>query len=152
MIRKSRQSDIDEIVSIWLEASIQAHDFIDSEFWKSKVKDMKEVYIPSGETYVLEQEGVIKGFISLSDETLAAIFVAPDSQGKGFGSRLMRKARDIRDSMNLTVYKDNVKSIEFYKKCGFKIEHEQIDEHTGYPELVMKYSSSSADNRIPRVK
>ncbi len=34
-----------------------AHDFVKSEFWKSKVDDMREIYIPSGETYVYEEEG-----------------------------------------------------------------------------------------------
>ena len=53
MIRRFQQTDIDQVISIWLEASIKAHDFIESEFWKSKVKDMREIYIPSGETYVM---------------------------------------------------------------------------------------------------
>ena len=141
MIRRLQQSDIDTIISIWLEASIQAHDFINSEFWKSKVKDMREIYLPAGETYIYEQEGLIKGFISLSNDTVAAIFVSPDSQGEGIGTQLMRKAKDIRDNLNLTVYKDNLKSIEFYKKSGFKIQQEQIDRHTGHPELVMEYTS-----------
>jgi len=29
MIRKFQQSDIDQVISIWLEASIKAHDFVD---------------------------------------------------------------------------------------------------------------------------
>lgn len=141
MIRNFQQPDIDQVISIWLEASIKAHDFVDSEFWNSKVKDMREIYIPSGETYVCEEEGIIKGFVSLYNDTIAAIFVSPDSQGTGIGMQLMRKAKDVRDNLNLTVYKENTKSIEFYRKCGFKIEQEQIDKHTGHPELVMKFNS-----------
>ena len=141
MIRNFQQSDIDQVISIWLEASIKAHEFVDSEFWKSKVKDMREIYIPSGETYVYEEGGIIKGFVSLYNDTLGAIFVSPDSQGTGIGMQLMRKAKDVRDNLNLTVYKENTKSIEFYKKCGFIIKQEQIDKHTGHPELVMKFNS-----------
>jgi putative acetyltransferase len=44
MIREFQQSDIDQIISVWLKASIEAHDFVDSEFWKSKARDMREVY------------------------------------------------------------------------------------------------------------
>ena len=141
MIRKFRQSDIDQVMSIWLEASIKSHDFIDSEFWESKIKDMRELYIPSGETYVYEEGDIIKGFLSLNNDTLAALFVSPDSQEKGIGMQLMRKAKDVRENLSLTVYKENIKSIEFYQKCGFKIEQEQIDRHTGHPELVMKLRS-----------
>lgn len=140
MIRNFQQSDIDQVINIWLTASIKAHDFVNSEFWKSKVKDMREIYIPITETYVYEEEEVIKGFVSLHEDTLAAIFVFPDSQRAGIGNQLMRKAKKVRDNLKLTVYKENISSIEFYKKCGFKVEFEQIDEHTGYPELVMKFN------------
>lgn len=141
MIRKFQQSDIDQVISIWLEASIKAHDFVGSGFWKSKVTDMREIYIPSGETYVYEEEGIIQGFVSLCNDTIAAIFVSPDSQGKGIGRQLIQKAKDVRDILNLTVYKQNQKSIEFYKKCAFTIEQERIDEKTGHPELLMKFNS-----------
>ena len=141
MIRKFKQPDIDQVISIWLEASIKAHDFVSSDFWKSKVKDMREIYIPSGETYVFEEESIIQGFVSLHNDTIAAIFVSPDSQGKGIGKQLIRKTKEVRDVLNLTVYKENIKSIEFYKKCGFSIEQEQLDKHTGHPERAMKFNS-----------
>ena len=141
MIRQYHQTDIDQVISIWLEASIKAHDFADSDFWKSKVKDMREIYIPSGETYVYEEGNVIKGFISLNSDSLAAIFVSPDYQGRGIGMQLMKKAKELRDNLSLTVYKDNIKSIGFYLKTGFKIEQEQVDKHTGQPEWVMKFKS-----------
>ena len=148
MIRKFQPNDIDQVIDIWLESSIKAHGFISRDFWNSKVNDMREIYIPSGETYVYEKEGRITGFASLYNNTLAAIFVLVDFQGTGIGRRLMKKAKDVRDHLNLTVYKANSKSIEFYKKCGFKIEKEQIDEHTGHPELVMTFSRSQNTDAI----
>lgn len=141
MIRKFKQSDIDEVISIWLEASIKAHDFVNRDFWKSKVKDMREIYIPSAETFVYGDERIIQGFVSLYNDTIAAIFVSPDSQGKGIGKLLIQKAKDVRVNLNLTVYKENQKSVLFYEKHGFTIEKEQIDKHTGHPELLMKFNS-----------
>ena len=141
MIRKFNVSDLNQVVNVWLEASIEAHDFIRSDFWQSKAKDMREIYIPSAENYVFESDKKILGFISLYDDTLAAIFVSPDYQGTGIGQQLMEKAKNVRHHLSLTVYKENQRSIEFYKQSVFEITHEQIDEHTNHPELVMTLSS-----------
>ena len=141
MIRKYEQSDIDQILKIWLTASIIAHKFVPKDFWKSKVKDIKEIYIPMAETYVYEDRGIVEGFIALIDNTIAAVFVTPGNQGKGIGKLLINKAKKIRKNLNLCVYKENQNSTEFYKKCGFIVKKEQIDELTGHPELVMEFNS-----------
>lgn len=141
MIREYRQADIDQVLAIWLTASIEAHNFIEPHFWESKVSEMRDVYIPASETFVLEYEEKINGFYSLYGNTLAAIFVAPESQGKGMGTALLDDAKNRRESLQLSVYKENVPGIKFYEKHGFISLDEQIDEHTGHPELIMKYHS-----------
>ncbi len=144
MIRKFKKCDMEEILSIWLNASIKAHDFIEREFWESKVTDMRDIYLPAAETYVYDTEGVVKGFISLYNDTLAAIFVSPNIQGKGIGKQLMAKAKKINKNLNLSVYKKNKRSIKFYEQSGFKIVKEQIDENTGHPEILMVFNTLNA--------
>jgi putative acetyltransferase len=141
MIRQFELSDMEQVLSIWLDASIKAHNFIAKEFWESKLSAMRDVYLPSAENYVYDEKGIIKGFVSLDYNTLAAIFVLPGIQGKGIGKQLMAKTKTVRNHLNLTVYKENKKSIGFYKKCGFKVLKEQIDEHTGHTELFMVFNS-----------
>jgi len=142
MIRNFEYSDMEHVLDIWLEASIKAHDFIDKDFWKSNVSDMRDKYLPSAETYVYVEEGVVRGFCSLSGETLAAIFVSPEFQGNGIGQQLISKVKSLRKCLNLTVYKYNHNSIEFYKKCGFKILKEKVDKYTGHTEILMEYKSN----------
>ena len=139
MIRRFQQHDTESVLKIWLDASIDAHDFIPRQFWESNVDAMRETYLPMAETYVWDAEGSVRGFVSLCGDTLAAIFVSPEFQAMGIGTRLMAQAKAVRRSLNLTVYKENDKSIAFYRKCGFEIASEQIDEHTGHPELVMVF-------------
>jgi len=67
--------------------------------------------------------------------------VVPGAQGEGIGSQLMDKAKEVRQSLTLTVYKENKNSIGFYERYGFKIVEEKIDEHTGHAELVMTFNS-----------
>lgn len=130
---------MDQVITIWLETSIQAHDFISDEFWLSKVKDMRDIYLPSSETYVYIEQEKIRGFLSLHKNTLAALFVHPDSQRAGIGSQLMQSAKAARETLTVSVYKENFNSIMFYKKCGFRIEAEQVDTHTLHPELLMTF-------------
>jgi len=49
----------------------------------------------------------------------------PSDQGTGIGKQLMDKSKKVRQNLNLTVYKENQKSVGFYKECGFKTEREQ---------------------------
>lgn len=103
------------------------------EYWESKVDDMRNVYIPASETYVYERDGSIKGFISIYENNIAAIFVSPTLQGKGIGSELIKFVKNTNKELSLCVYKSNIKSISFYKKHGFQKECEQIDEQTNFP-------------------
>ncbi|AIA75794.1 N-acetyltransferase [Vreelandella sp. 21] len=139
MIRKCRETDIDQILEIWLSASIKAHAFVEAEFWASKVNEMRDVYIPASETFVFESDNQIAGFYSLYGNTLAAVFVSPSLQGRGVGAAMLDDAKSRRECLQLTVYRENTPSINFYKKQGFISLGEQVDEQTGHPELVMEY-------------
>lgn len=139
MIKKFQEYDIEEVLDIWLKASIIAHDFIDSSYWVSELNNMRQTYIPDSETYVYENQHGICGFFSLNENILAAIFIKPVHQGKGIGTKLLKKAKELRNNLKLTVYKENPKSILFYKKAGFKFVKKQEDEHTGHSELILQW-------------
>lgn len=139
MIRKYMEDDIQEILEIWLSASIKAHAFIEPSFWESQVANMRDIYIPSSQTYVYEKEDRVLGFCSLLDNTIAAIFVSPTFQGQGIGKKLINHAKENRSELSLSVYKENKASIQFYLSQGFQIVSEQQDVHTGKQECVMKY-------------
>ena len=139
MIRKFTKEDMEQVLRIWVEASVKSHDFVNSDFWCSKIDDMRNIYIPSCETFVFEDEQMIIGFMSISENTLAALFVLPDMQGQGIGTQLLNFAKEMRSELKLSVYKVNILSVRFYEKNGFNIQKEQIDVHTGHPEFNMKW-------------
>ncbi|ACL73682.1 acetyltransferase [Thioalkalivibrio sulfidiphilus HL-EbGr7] len=141
MIRDYREADIDQVMDIWLSASIKAHDFVEPAYWESKLSDMRSVYIPTSETFVFEVNGQVAGFYCLFGNALAAIFVSPDYQGRGIGACLLNDAKSRRESLTLTVYRANDRSIKFYERHGFHSRGEQMDSYTGHPELIMEYRS-----------
>lgn len=139
MIRKLDNKDVNRIMEIWLESTIKAHSFIEKEYWQSNYNTVKYVYIPIAETYVYEENDVIKGFISIIDkEFIGALFVDNDYQGLGVGSKLINFVLNKYDTLSLAVYKENFKSVRFYKKMGFEILSEEINEDSKHPEYIMK--------------
>ncbi len=137
MIRPIKPQEIEAVLDIWLIASIQAHDFIEAEFWRSQLDNMRDVYLPASEVFVYEQAGDVVGFYALYEDNLAAIFVAPSCQGKGVGKALIADAKTRRKSLTLSVYKENQASYQFYVSQGFNVVSEQEDEHTGHLEITM---------------
>lgn len=152
MVRESKPEDTEAILRIWLETSVKAHDFMPSSFWEGQVAAMRDTYLPSADTYVYTDPatGEIAGFVSLLDQTIAALFVHPSAQQKGIGKQLMRWAKQKHDRLMLQVYAENAGALAFYKKQGFRIRRKQIDESTGHPEYVMDFSA--ARSRIGREK
>ena len=141
MIRKFRKEDEEEVLQIWLSASVEAHDFIAASFWESKLDEMKGSYLPSSDTYVYEDaKGKVTGFISLVDNYIAAVFVAPEEQGKGVGAQLIGKAKELFDTLELSVYTRNKKAVAFYQKHGFTKKEEKVEANTGEQETIMIYS------------
>ncbi|MDD4956285.1 MAG: GNAT family N-acetyltransferase [Candidatus Omnitrophica bacterium] len=139
MVRAFVRSDMERVLDIWLKASIKAHNFIEEKFWESKLGEMRDVYLASSEIYVYEDGGRVEGFLALCGNTVAALFVSPVCQGRGIGGCLMDKAKEVRDGLCLAVYKENVSSIRFYERHGFRVLEERVDGHTGHMELLMAF-------------
>lgn len=137
MIREYSAADTQTVLDIWLTASIKAHDFMSPEFWELQVDNMRDIYLPASRTYVFQGDGEVRGFYSLYEGSLAAIFVSPQHQGCGIGKQLMQHAKLECPNLSLNVYKENQATIEFYLSQGFKIVSEQADEHTGHQEYTM---------------
>jgi len=139
MIRSIENKDIDKIMNIWLMSTIKAHDFIQKEYWEKNYNIVKDIYIPMAETFVFEDEECIKGFISIiNNEFIGALFVDIDFQNSGIGKKLINHVTDRYKNLNLAVYKENKKSVDFYINRGFKITKEQINEDSGYNEYIMQ--------------
>lgn len=146
MIRKYEKKDLDTILTIWLDASIIAHDFIAQSYWEGKVGDMRNTYIPASDTFVYidEQSGKVEGFISLVDNYIAAVFVEPSKQGKGIGKQLISCVKQLYDELSLGVYSENLNSVAFYEKQGFVVVEEKEEEDTKHFELVMTFKKATS--------
>lgn len=140
MIRRLEHRDLEDVVRIWLEASLAAHDFIPAAYWQEKTTDMRDTYLLQSETFVYENERLQpSGFLSLVDNYIAAVFVAPDMQGQGIGKALIQYAKSKHTILSLGVYSRNRKSVEFYLRQGFVVKAEQTEPDTGEMETLMEF-------------
>ncbi len=139
MTRLMKPREIDAVVDIWFAASLQAHSFIPEAFWRAGRTAMRNEYLPGAETWVYEDDNKIVGFCSLAGERLAALFVSPEFQGAGVGTRLLNHAKSIRSRLELSVYVENQRAYAFYARRGFGSVRERIDPHSGQRETVMEF-------------
>ena len=104
---------------------------------KEDEKDLKPLELALDVVY--EDNDDIRGFISvINNDFIGALFVKKNHQGQGIGKNLIDYAKNLYDKLSLAVYKENEKALEFYKKMGFKIISENINEDTNCVEYIMK--------------
>lgn len=54
MIRKYKTDDIDALIAIWDKAEVLAHPFLPTEVRNQVREDMRSIYLPNAEIWVLE--------------------------------------------------------------------------------------------------
>lgn len=139
MIRKFSDNDINRIMTIWFEANIDSHDFVNPDYWKEKYNEVRSM-IPQAEVYVCETDNIIKGFIGLTDDYIAGIFVDKLYRSEGIGTALLDFAKGIRNRLVLSVYEKNKSAVRFYEKSGFIIESTGTDSDTLQTEYTMSWN------------
>ncbi len=138
MIRKLQEPDIDQVADIWLDTNLKAHDFIPAQYWKDNFESVKKMLLQS-EVYVYENETThnIDGFLGLSANYIAGIFVRSTAQSRGIGKLLLDFAKAKKGHLTLSVYQKNARAVKFYQRESFQIQHKNIDENTGEKEYTM---------------
>lgn len=139
MIRKMKEVEVDTLVSLWFKASVQAHRFIPEDFWQSQMLAMKETYLPNSDTYIYKEDNHILGFISYHQGFIPALFVSPNAQSQGIGSKLLDFIKQQYSQLQLVVYVQNHRAHSFYLAQGFKDSGRQLCEHTEHEEILMEW-------------
>lgn len=138
MIRHLNETDLTEILSVWLNTNLQAHSFIPAEYWKENYDIVKQM-LPQAEVYVYEQNGHIAGFIGLMEQEIAGLFVQDTLQSKGIGKQLLDYVKKRKSCLTLHAYRKNQRAVQFYLREQFYIQSQETDSSTSEREYVMKW-------------
>ncbi|MGL4715795.1 MAG: GNAT family N-acetyltransferase [Aeromonas sp.] len=142
MLRRSRPKDMEDIVEIWLLASLQAHDFVDASCWWRAQEELRTRYLEHASIWVFEEGGVLHGFVALVDDYLAALYVRPGQQRHGIGHALLQRAKEQGRSLHARVFVENEEAVRFYRRHGFVIEAEVADPLTGHLQYQIHCTST----------
>ena len=138
MIRKMKDSELEKVSQIWLDSNLEAHDFIDKNFWLDNYPMVKEQF-KTAEIYV-DAESEVKGFVGLQGDYIAGIFVEKSYRNQGIGKKLINFLKKNHQELSLDVYDKNIRAKQFYERNGFEVSTQSIERETGEKEsrLVWK--------------
>ncbi|MFQ1012595.1 GNAT family N-acetyltransferase [Gilliamella apicola] len=136
MIREFKSADLDKVMEIWLQGNEQAHNFIDSNFFKQNF-DIVEMLIPMSTVYVQDLDGV-KGFVGITENYISGLFVEQGYRRQGTGKALVNKAKQRYNELFVHVYKKNTDAINFFLSQNFEIISESINEESNESELLLR--------------
>lgn len=139
-IRKANKEDINRVMNIWLQANLEAHNFVDPNYWKDNFAVVKQE-IQSADIFVVEVKNEIVGFAGLKEDYLAGIFFDQKVRHQGLGTELLNYLKQRYPQLILDVYQKNLAAINFYRKNGFKIIQEKEYQNQNLNEYQMMWKS-----------
>jgi GNAT superfamily N-acetyltransferase len=129
LIRKSREADMAVMLAIINDAAQAYRGVIPADRWHEPYMPMHELVeeIAAGVVFwVAEQEGRLLGVMGIQDKGDVALvrhaYVAPSTQRKGVGTRLLRHVEGLNSKPVLIgTWADASWAIEFYRRNGFTV-------------------------------
>lgn len=140
MIRESQSNDMASLLALWMKSTLYAHPFIEARYWHESEHLVRDVYLPAAQTWVWEEDGILKGFASVMEARfLGALFVAPEAIRSGIGKALVQFVQQRFPVLSLEVYQKNQSAVNFYHAMGFRIEDSAWQEDTQHPTWIMSW-------------
>jgi len=146
-IRDYNHSDRQKSLEVYDAAMPLAHPFLEDHVLKEHRQHAEEFLdYPGDKTFVLIVDGQLVGFSTfIHKKDMAGFFIDPNFQGRGLGKYLIEHIKSQKDEINLAVYKQNSKAIDFYQRNSFRKKNEdgKFDEPSNAYYLEMFWKANS---------
>ena len=132
MIRKIKEEDLTNVMTIWVKGNFKANYFIEKDYWLEIYNDSKVDFLEKFKTYVYLENDEIIGFISVYNNEIKALYVKEEYRRKGIGTKLINYYRDnISEDVEIfvKVFEKNMNGIIFFSKLQFKNSKIQLNEN-----------------------
>lgn len=145
IIRKFQDFDLKKVMRIWYDGNLEAHDFIDKDYWDRNFGYVKRA-LPQAEVYVYEINGAVVGFIGVDEGYIAGLFVDREYRGMGIGTKLIEYVKEKYDFFTLHVFENNYGAVTFYEDRGLIRQEESVHEDLGEVEYLMYYRKKKKED------
>jgi ribosomal protein S18 acetylase RimI-like enzyme len=121
-LRRATGSDADEVAAVYVRSRQQAAPYIPGmAHTLADVRDwFASIVLVEHEVWVAVIAGRIVGLTVLRGNSLDQLYVLPEHQGRGVGSRLLDQVKRARGTLRLHAFQSNEPAREFYEKRGFR--------------------------------
>ena len=132
---------IKAVADLWLTVNLEVHDFVDPAYWTSHYDDVLSAFHEAN-MVLYQEDNRLLGFIGMTGDYIAGIFIEKESRHKGIGSLLLTYLKSQHKSLTLSVYSRNSQAIQFYKRHGFQFIEKCLDEETHEKEWLMTWTAT----------
>ena len=142
IIRQYKDTDLEAVLSSWENSQKIAHPFLPKDFQTQEMINIQKIYLPNADTWVIEEDNIVVGFIALIGNEVGGLFLQPTHHGKKLGKMMMDKAQELHRDLVVDVFEKNLIGYDFYTKYGFKLVEDKVHEQTGEKVLRLKFTAN----------
>lgn len=141
-VRRAEPYDREQLLDLW-ERSVRAtHGFLtESDIIALRPLVAKELASEAIGWWVFEANSAAIAFLGYANDTIEALFVDPDHQGRGAGTALVEHAQQLAGGpLSVDVNEQNDAALKFYEARGFVVIGRSPTDNAGrpFPLLHMK--------------
>ena len=121
MIRAARPADAGPIADIFLAARKASMGYLPVLHTDEEIRAWIAGPMMSDCRVWIAGDDRVDGFLALHGPRIDHLYVAPDRQGRGIGSALLRHVQATQGRLTLFVFVRNVGAVRLYERHGFRV-------------------------------